>query len=402
MSYCPKCGRKLPVTLGPTCPICGFKFETSKPEPQNETIKPAEPQVHQANISEKPAAPETKVSEHPIEVEEPPLKAAEPPLAKAPSEPVSIPEPTPPEPTPIEPTPIEPTPIEPTPIEPTPIEPTPIEPTPIEPTPIEPTPIEPTPIEPTPIEPTPITPGKFVKLAPPFNLKYVIIRAIMSLLGFIGMAVIFGVGTGVVWVIGLLFGALGIGGIIGIIAEILKLPLNQAFIDALNNKLAAGKPKINPNKLNIYQKITYRLRAASGNIQIIPAASLAAALLAGVISIGTTLGGGSIVNTTITGRWAHEIGSVSNSTWVVNITMWGVDPSTDSGTIYMNVATDGTFDIVYQDTVYAYGEWNQNGEDYVFLHHDPSEILMSIYEHYRIRGNYLYIYGGLDNYFVKS
>lgn len=131
--------------------------------------------------------------------------------------------------------------------------------------------------------------------------------------------------------------------------------------------------------------------------------ALSISALTGVVTTGVAAFGGnfSFMNTTITGRWSHEMGSVQNeSTWVMNITMWQMDGS-EPGYLYMNVSEGGTFDLEYNSAVLVSGTWTKEGEDYSFLHHDPDGILFSLYEEYRIRGNYLYIYGGQPNYFVK-
>lgn len=218
------------------------------------------------------------------------------------------------------------------------------------------------------------------------------------------MAIFFNVNiTGPIWLIGLVFGFVGLAGLFGIIAEILKLPISRALIEALNAKLAPGKAPINPSKLNVYQQISYRLQTATGNVKIIPAAALVASLLTGIVAVGVVAFGGDValINTTITGRWAHEMDSVPNeSTWIMNITMWQMDGS-EPGTLYMNVSDNGTFDLEYNSASIVSGTWTDEGEEFKFLHHDPDGILMSLYENYRIRGNYLYIYGGQYNYFEK-
>ncbi|HOJ45277.1 MAG TPA: hypothetical protein PK340_04550 [Bacilli bacterium] len=238
-----------------------------------------------------------------------------------------------------------------------------------------------------------------------FKLSNIVNYLLLSISCFIAMAIasnfpMYDLG----WIVMLMFGIFGIAGLIGIIEEILKLPLSQAFIDALNAKARSGQPLINLHKLNLFQKIIYRLQSASGSIKIIPSMAIVTSILSGILSTGSIVIGGNIAifNTSITGRWAHEMGTSGNfeGIWIMNITMWQMTGD-ETGFLYMNVAENGNFNIEYASALLVNGTWEQDGEVYDFLHHDPDQILMSYYEHYDIRGNTIYADGGNIPMFIK-
>lgn len=361
MAYCPRCFRELPPWSVAFCPNCGIKLQeitntSSTTEGNHATFE-------SSSVNS----------------------------------------------TPISPTAVTPTPINPTPVNPTSINPTSISPTSINPTPINPTPINPTPINPTPIQPTSIVSkffgtGQTIQMTKQFRLRNIINYLLLSILSFIAMALsknfpMYDLG----WIVMLMFGIFGMAGFIGIIQEILKLPLSQAFIDALNAKARPGQPLINLQKLNPFQKIIYRLQSATGSIKVIPSIALISSILAGSLSAGSIVIGGNIAifNTTITGRWAHEMESAGpfEDLWIMNITMWQLRDG--DGYLYMNVAENGNFNIEYKGDILVSGTWEKDGNTYDFLHHDPDEILMSYYEHYEIRGNNLYAEGDNQILFIK-
>jgi len=279
------------------------------------------------------------------------------------------------------------------------LNPSSIEPTPVEPTPIEPTPIEPTPIDSTNIQPTEIKSGKFHKA---FSMKTIYSNFGLALLGSVLIGLGFGLQITNAWIggiLGLVIVSFAIG---GLIQEILKLPISPEFIASLNSKLAPNQSPIDIQKINPFRKIIYRLQSAKGSVRVIPPVAVGVSVVAAIISLSTSLGSGiALFNTSITGRWEHEIGSIpGDSTFVTNVTMWALSGEED-GMIYMNVVEDGTFTIEYETTIVSYGEWHQEDNEYKFLHHDPEEVLASLWENYRIRGNHLYVYGGQYNYFVK-
>lgn len=104
-------------------------------------------------------------------------------------------------------------------------------------------------------------------------------------------------------------------------------------------------------------------------------------------------------NTTITGTWEHELGSVANeNSWVMTTTMWNVEVS-DGGFLYMNVNEDGTFDLTYNNTVVSQGTWEQSDHGYTFFYRDIDEILASVSYEYSLKGSKLYL--GINDYYTK-
>jgi len=104
-------------------------------------------------------------------------------------------------------------------------------------------------------------------------------------------------------------------------------------------------------------------------------------------------------NTTITGTWEHELGSVANeNSWVMTTTMWNVEVS-DGGFLYMNVNEDGTFNLTYNNTVVSQGTWEQSDHGYTFLYRDIDEILASVSYEYSLKGSKLYL--GINDYYTK-
>lgn len=104
-------------------------------------------------------------------------------------------------------------------------------------------------------------------------------------------------------------------------------------------------------------------------------------------------------NTTITGTWEHELGSVANeNSWVMTTTMWNVVVS-DGGFLYMNVNEDGTFNLTYNNTVVSQGTWEESDNGYTFLYRDIDEILSSVSYEYSLKGSKLYL--GINDYYTK-
>jgi len=304
---------------------------------------------------------------------------------------------------PISPTPITPTPIEPTPIQPSPIEPTAIEPTPIEPTSIQATSIEPTPIEPTVIRPTDIKPT----VIKPFVFKTLWMNALIAVIAAIAFAIALGLGSSsfIGWLLAIIFAFCSAYGLVSLFKEIMKLPINQALIDAYNSKLKPGKPPVTQASLTKIQKIQFRLMNTTMQNKVVSLASLGAiALIVLITAVSVISGGAGGPTTTITGTWVHELGvHMGDSTWVVNITMWEVTES-DPGYVYTNVSQDGSFNVTYNSTEVSYGTWQETStNNYEFLYHDPYGILFSITVEYQIRGNDLVQgYGPNSVYCVKQ
>lgn len=106
-------------------------------------------------------------------------------------------------------------------------------------------------------------------------------------------------------------------------------------------------------------------------------------------------------DTTITGTWSHELGSVQyESTWVVNVTMWEVDSNNDSGYLYMVVSDDGTFTLTYEDVMVSYGTWEVHNSGYVFVFSDPDSILGNVSDYYDLKGSKLYM--SVNAYWIKD
>jgi hypothetical protein len=105
-------------------------------------------------------------------------------------------------------------------------------------------------------------------------------------------------------------------------------------------------------------------------------------------------------DTTITGTWTHELGSVEHeSSWVVTTTMWNVDVS-DGGYLTMVVNENGTFSLLYNNVVVSEGTWEDTGDSYYFVYRDIDEILASVSYNYTIKGSKLYM--SINAYFVKE
>lgn len=206
-------------------------------------------------------------------------------------------------PAPVNPTPIQATPVQATPIEATPIEPTVIKPTIIEPTSIEPTNIQPTVIKPSEINPTPIK---------PFQFKMLWMNALIAIIALIALLITLSIGRSSLlsWIFALIFAAGGVFGVIGLLKEILKLPINQAVIDRFNGKLKPGQTPVSQGHLNPIQNIRFRIASAAMPTQAISLGAIGVAALLTIISLSTVLiGTGNPV-----GTWRQDVSVSQHAT----------------------------------------------------------------------------------------
>ncbi|GEM_PF-1689025 len=173
---------------------------------------------------------------------------------------------------------------------------------------------------------------------------------------------------------------------------------NENNIDATVLSISQGKQVVSKAPPKWTQNIGNWLQKFSKPKQIIiVSGSFLIIIVILVIAISSLIGE---PDTTITGTWEHEIGSVpTNFTWVTNVTMWNVDDQ-DNGYLYMDVLEDGTFSVTYNDVLVSYGTWEELSSGYHFVFNDPDAILMGVSDLYDLKGSKLYM--SINVYWTKE
>lgn len=222
-------------------------------------------------------------------------------------------------PTEIESTKIEPTEVKPTEIEPTKVEPTEIEPTKVEPTKIEPTKIEPTKIEPTDIKPSEIKPLK--PLEPKFSSRNTaVLLAIATVAGI--WTFIMGLGYFYTNLFMFIF-FVALTGIVlfTVFADLKKMKVTQADLDAWNNQILANHPNFNQNQLmkledlnkNVFNRFSYWTHTfKKGVLKILAWVALCFSVIGAGAGVVSHIATGGSAGANVVGTYVYECNSGGN------------------------------------------------------------------------------------------